>query len=275
MMDEVLKNLTIGFLAYVIVNNGLWQRARHDAAQQAREAFNATGTIRASVSARGIFGYFASDLWSVDIYGQNQQADHLPIYVYPRGGWKGRIRHLRLHLTALMLSGLPVERFEADIPFAKYDLGWAVWKDRLLLRGAAVGTAEVQVGAAGLQAFVLRKYHKILSDIEVTFPNKKLSLSGHLAVFGVPTPFSATGLLAAREGRYIDLIDPEIRLNGVRLSPQNTAVVLSQINPVLDADEDFHLGGAFVISDLQIGDAAVLIRGSLTVPTAPPGLKPH
>jgi hypothetical protein len=268
-MDEVFKNLTIGFLAYVIVNNGLWQRARHDAAQQAREAFQHTGTIRASVEARGIFGYFANDLWAVDIYGKNQQAERLPIYVYPRGGWKGRIRHLRLHLTDLMLSGQPVERFEADIPFAKYDLGWAAWKDRLLLRGADVGAAEVQIGAAGLRAFVLRKYHKILSDIEIAFPNKKIALSGHLAAFGVPTPFSATGQLAARDGRYIDLIDPEIRLNGVRLSPQNAAVVLSQINPVLDAVADFNLGDAFVIRDVEIGATAVLIRGSLTVPTAP------
>ena len=164
-------------------------------------------------------------------------------------GGRGSIRHLRLHLTDFTLKGLPVRRFEADVPFATYDLGWAAYKDRLHLRSAEIGTAQVEVGAESLQIFAIRKYRKILSDVSVSFSQNKVFLSGKAALFGVPTAFVATGTLRPRAGRYVDLFNPVVMVNGKPLSAQNANFLLGQVNPLLDIDRDLGLAGFFFTGD--------------------------
>ncbi len=267
-MDDTLKNLTIGLFVFALLHGGLEQRARHNATRQMREAFNNTGTIQASVEPRGLFGLYASDVWAVDIYGQHQRTYRLPFYVYPRPGWKGSIRHLRLHLTDFTLSGLPIARFEADLPFVTFDIGHAIWKDRLRLRSAGTGPVTALVDAEGLRTFISHKYHQTLSDVEIWIQNQKIHLKGRIALFTAPVPFIATGTLAPRAGRYIDFADPVILLNRSFLAPQVAQSLLKGINPVLDVQTDLGLSGFFTLTDIEIGDRFVTIRGRATVPPA-------
>lgn len=267
-MDDLLKNLTIGLFAFLIVHRGLEDRARHDTARQVREAFDNTGSVRASVEPRGMLGLFASDVWAVDIYGKGIRAERLPFALYPRPGWKGSIRHLRLHLTDFTLAGLPIDRFEADVPFVTYDIGHALWKDRIVLRDAGTGYGVVQVGMAGLRSFLLRRYESRLSDVVIWQQNHKIYLKGSFTLFATPLPFLASGRFAPRAGRYIDLIEPTFFLNRAPATPQMTELLLKQINPALDTERDLGLRRYFTIETVEIGENGLTIRGQATIPPA-------
>src|SRR5438105_2149964 len=115
-MDDTLRNVTFGLLAFFILHGSLEQRARRGAERQVSEIFNHTGHVEARLTPRGLLGLEAANFWAVDVYGEGVSAERLPFSVFPRGGWKGSIRHLRLHLKRFTLAGLPIRSFEADIP---------------------------------------------------------------------------------------------------------------------------------------------------------------
>src|SRR5579871_968435 len=148
-MDDTLKVVTVSLFALLSLHFSLERRARDDATRQVNQAFHSTGSLHSTVESRGMLGMLANDVWSVDLYSDHQTSDQLPFYLYPRSGWKGHIRHLRLHVTHFTLSGFPVDRLEADIPFVTYDLGHAMYHDRLHIRSSGIGPAEVQDGRAG------------------------------------------------------------------------------------------------------------------------------
>lgn len=266
-MDDLLKGLTVGLFSLFVIHFGAQDRVRFNAERQVRESFENTGTVRVTVAPRGALGLYASDIWAVDVYGRGQQAARLPLVLSPKPGWKGSIRHLRLHLTDFTLAGLPIERFETDIPFVTYDIGHAAWKGRLVMRDAGSGPASVRVGVDGLRAFVDRKFKSTLSDVVIRTENQRIHLSCTMQVFG-PVRLLASGSLTTRMGRYLDITDPVFLANGSPLSAQMTASILQQFNPVLDAEKDLGLEGYFDMKSVEIGEGFVLIRGQASIPTA-------
>ena len=268
-MDDITRALAFGLLAFLTIHGSLEERAKQGAERQVSESFQHTGTVRAEIQPRGLFGLEASDFWSVDIYGMQLKSDQLPFYVYPRPGWKGSIRHLRLHLKRFTLKGLPIRAFEADIPSATFDISHAITKSQLVLRGTGEGPASVKVDAEGLKAFIRKKFSNRLLDINVAFPNHRVRIDGKITVFSGATPFSATGTLVSRAGRYLDLAEPDMRLNGLPMTQSGIENLLKQINPVLDADVDLGLGGYFVMERVEIGDDEIIITGRASIPVAP------
>ena len=271
-MDDTLKTVIFGFLGMIVFHAGLEKRAKDDAARQVREEFHNTGIVRSSVESRGMFGAIGNRMFAVDIYGSGQSTETLPFASFPKSGWKGHIRHMRLHFDHLTLKGLPVERFDADIPNVSYDLGHALYKDRLLVRGAGEGPASVQIGADGLRLFIQKKYSRTLTDVHVSFIENKVAISGKLLLFGAQSPFLATGDLVPRDGRYVDLMNPIVEMNGKPLAPAFVANVLKQINPVLDIAVDLGLSGYLTLNSVSIGHDSVTVHGLATIPVRPEGM---
>ena len=234
------------------------------------DSFNHTGTIRTRVESRGVFGVFGNKLYSVDIFGEGLVSEKLPFYAQPRSGWKGSIRHLRLHLSNITLKGLPVRQFEADIPDVTYDIGQATYKDWLVIRGAGVGPAFVKIAPVGLEKFVSAKYSKLLSEVKVVFLTESVGISGNLTLFGKLSPFSAKGRLTTRAGRYLDLVEPQMTMNGKPLSTPMTLSILKQINPVLDIESDLGLGSYFTLSNLEYALDALTVHGIAGIPKREP-----
>ena len=274
-MDDTLKILTVGFLSFLTFHGGLERRSARASDRQMREAFQGTGTVRSVVASRGMFGLLANDIWSIDIYSAHQTSDRLPFYVIPKRGWKGSIRHLRLHFSEFTLAGLPIDRLEADIPFATYDLGHALYKNRLVLRGAGEGPALVQVGENGMQTFIARKYPRLMREVKVAIADGRVVVSGKLALFTGFSPFSVTGALTPRDGRYLDLTDPAVEIDGKPLDAAAARSLLKTINPVLDSDLDLKLGGFFHLARVEVGQGSLTIRGTATVPLSPPSAVPR
>ena len=121
-MDDTVKTVVFGFLGMIVIHASLERRAKHDATAEVERAFQHSGTVHTRVEPRGMFGVLANRLYSIDVYGSGLKSNQLPFTTIPRNGWKGSIRHLRLHFDNLVLKGLPVDRFEADIPNVTYDL---------------------------------------------------------------------------------------------------------------------------------------------------------
>ncbi len=268
-MDDTLKILTVGFFALLTFHASLERRSARAADRQMQEAFHGTGTVHSAVKPRGVFGLLANDIWSIDIYSAHQESDRLPFYIYPKGGWKGRIRHLRLHFSEFTLAGLPIERLEADIPFATYDLGHTLYKNRLVLRGTGEGPALVAVGERGLQTFISRKYPRLMRDVRVEIAEGGVTISGKLSLFTGLSPFSASGTLVPRAGRYIDLENPTVVIDGKLLDPVAAQNLLKSINPVLDSDQDLKLGGFFRLSRVEVTAGLLSIQGTAKVPPLP------
>lgn len=273
-MDDLFKNLALGFFGLTVLHGGLEERMQHDATRQVREAFQQTGRVRTVAHPRGLFGAYVNDLWAVDIYGDHLRCERLPFYIYRRGGWKGSIRHLRLHLTDFTLAGLTVERFEADVPFVKYDLGHAFYKGRLVFRGAERGEAKVEISAGNLRSFLMNKFKTILSDVEVWVQNRKPYLSGRIRLLGSIFPFTATGTLIVREGRTLELTDALVRLNGSVVDKATTEGILKLVNPVLDLRNDLKMDSFLSLTAVEIGERLLTVRGRVTIPDANEAVTP-
>lgn len=265
-MDTTVRNVLLGIFGLFAVHASLEKRISHDATQQVFESFNYTGSVHSTAESRGIFGIFRSDLYAVTINADGLKSERLPFEAYPRSGWKGSIRHLRLHLTNLTLKGLPIDRFDADIPFVKFDIRHAIYHDRILIRRAGFGPASARISTDGLRLFILAKYSKTLSDITVKIEDGKVIIRGKANVLGSSLDITATGELLPREGRYLDLRKPEITLNGKPLSETSTESILKNLNPILDLERDVNLGRYFILSSVEIDTNAIVIHGTATVP---------
>lgn len=265
-MDDTLRNVTLGLFAFFALHVSLEPRARHGAERQLREAFNQTGTVHAAVRQRGLLGYEANDIWSVDVYGREQTIDRLPFVIVPREGWKGSIHRLSLHLMDFTLAGLPVHRFDADLPNVGYDLGHAFYKSRLVIRGAGIGIGIVVINRTGLNTFLARKFGNLLSDVNFVSNQNIISLDGKLDLFGSPTSFKAKGQIKIRGGRCLDLTEAEILLDDKPLTAQATEALMKRLNPLLDIERDLKLGGIFFIDRVEVGDGDITIFGRVSLP---------
>ena len=121
-----------------------------------------------------------------------------------------------------------------------------------------------------MRVFILKKYNKTLSDVQVSFQGNKVVIVGNLLLFGSRSPFVAAGELNDRDGRFIDLVRPKMDLNGMALSPVATASVLKQINPVLDIVTDLDLEGYLSLSQVVVGIDAVTVYGRAGIPLVLP-----
>ncbi|HLV80564.1 MAG TPA: hypothetical protein VKT32_09795 [Chthonomonadaceae bacterium] len=192
----------------------------------------------------------------------------LPFLLTPGAGAEGRIHHLQLRLRDFTLSGLPVARFDADVPGIRFDIGRTLRRKEVVLSRAGSGLAEAHITPEGLRAFISGKYEQTLSDVLIWTQNRKLFIQGQVRLFGAPTPFTASCALAPRDGRYVDLTQVMVWMGSARLSARNADAITAQFNPVLDIVSDLGLGGYLTLSGVEIGDGFVTLRGQATLPTA-------
>jgi hypothetical protein len=268
-MDDTAAGVAIGLLTALVLHGALNRRAAHAAERQVGEAFSGTGLIHAVVREQAPFGVFGNDLWAIDVYADHVSANTVPLEQFHRSGWKGRIHHLRLHLVDCGIAGLQFSRLDADIPSVTYDLGRALYKDRLLIRGARPGRVSVSIEQSSLASFALRKYGKALKNIKAAVTGDQLSMTGDMTVLSASVPFTVDGQIAARAGRYLEVKDPLVTLNGKSVDAASSKSLLDHINPVLDVENDLHLGEIIHVQTVMGQGTKLIIDGEITVPFGP------
>ena len=157
-------------------------------------------------------------------------------------------------------------RLEADIPNVTYDLGQALYKDRLLIRSADAGRVQVSINQSSLDTFARQKYGKAFSNVKAVLTGNLISITGRVSLLSNVIPFSVEGELTQHAGRYVDITGPVVTLNGNLVGSLQARGLLERINPVLDIENDLHLEQIIHIQHVSgIGDQ-LIIEGEILVP---------
>jgi len=269
-MNDTFLDISMGLLALLIIHIGLGRQAYLDVRRQAALLFNSSSPIRVDIEPRGLFGFEANDLYSISIETSHVALNHPPFYLYPKSGWKGSIRHLFVKLHDLTVSGYPVRGFSADIPSLTYDLGYAYYQGRLIVRDAGRGKGEIVLSSTDLHDFIAKKYQGLFSNFSVAvLPHGEIHLSGQLNFLGGPLPVSIQAKLTIMTPTSVGLMAATVRLNGRLLDSAQTTLLLTRINPVVDLNSDLGIGDFFMIEQLQYKKDMLIVEGSCQLPIAP------
>ncbi len=265
-MDDTAAGIAVGLVAALLLHGSMNRRAARAAERQMSESFSGSGSIRADVREQAPFGIFGNDLWAIDIYGDHVHADSIPFTQIQRSGWKGRIHHLRLHLTDCAIAGIQFNRMDADIPSVTYDLGHALYKDRLLIRRAGSGHVQISIDQTNMELFAQKKFGKTLKNIKALLTGDHISMSGNVMVFSAGIPFLVEGRVVPRGGRYLDVSEPVVTLNGAPVEQAQAKSLLDRINPILDVKQDMHLEQFIRIQQVSSTANEMVIDGEIYVP---------
>jgi hypothetical protein len=267
-MDDTLKDVAIAFFGLALLSGAAQQRVEHDLRRDLEKTLRG-GSIQAHVKPRGLFGLLAGESSVTRITGRNFSADNLPFQIVPGGGPRARIHHLQLDFSDINLRYLPVKRLRADIPSVSLDFFKAMLNGRLVLRSCGQGTAEAVADVLGLRAFVAHKYPQF-TDVEIRLTPGLFSVSANTTLLGASNRLDATGKLAAQDGRFVIVTEPTLRMDGKEVPPLLAQNLLLGINPVLDIERDLGLGGYVTITDVEIGEGIVILRGRADFPRQQP-----
>lgn len=274
-MNDTFLDISMVLIALAMIHIGLGRQAYMNVQRQAALLFNGSALIHVDIEPRGFFGFEVNDLESISIETSHVVLNRPPLYRFPKSGWKGSIHHLSVKLHDLTVSGYPVKEFAADIPSLTYDLGYAYYQGRLVVRDAGRGTGEIVLSSADLHDFIAKKYRGLFSDFSVTIlPNQEIHLRGQLNFLGEQLPVDIRSKLTIVTPTAIGLTGAVVRLNGRLLDPSQTALLLTRINPVVDLASDLGVGDFFMIDDLQCRSEMLIVRGSCLLPEASAGQRP-
>lgn len=223
------------------------------------------GHIETSIQPRGLLGILAGESSVTTIKGRGFTADDLPFRLTPGGGVRARVNRLRLDFRDFTLRRLPFRRLSAEIPGVSLDAKSALFNDRIVIRRAGEGTAVAEVDAAGLRAFLARKFPQF-RDVDVSLAPGVVHLSATVSLLGTSSRVEAVGRLAPRDGRHVDVSDAAMKINGKEAAPGFVQTVLRNLNPIVDADKDLGLGAYVFVTDVEVGEGIVTLRGQAHLP---------
>jgi LmeA-like phospholipid-binding len=267
-MDDTTKSVAIGLVAALLLHGFLQDRARQASVREMREAFPAGGEISARVVAEPPLYLFGNRIQILDLYGTGVSTDRLPFMQYPRTGWKGSIHSLRLHIKQSTLKGLSIEKLEAEIPNVRYDLGWAMNRNRLKIRSAGTGTLDIWISTDAITEFTRKKYARSMRDVQVSVIGDRMAVRGTALLMGAKAQIDVQGSLVPKAGRYVEIENPQVSLNGKLVAADAAARLISGVNPVLDVDKDFDIGNFMRVESVKVEGALVHIHGSAAVPVS-------
>ena len=267
-MDDTTKSVAIGLVAALLFHGLLENRAHHASLREMREAFLSGGELQARVVAEPPFYLFGNRIEILDLYGDGVKSEKLPFMQFPSAGWKGSISSLRLHITHSTLKGLSIERLEAVIPDVRYDLGWAINRNRLKIRSAGTGSVDLWVSTDAITEFTRKKYSQSMRDVAVTVIGERMMVRGTALMMGAKAQIEVQGSLMPRDGRYVEISNPQVILNGKPVNSDVAVRLVSGVNPVLDIDKDFDIGNFMRVQSVKIEGVLVHIHGTASVPIA-------
>lgn len=215
-------------------------------------------------------GYVAGplgDLASVAIHGHSFGTDGLPLFTEP-GPMRGRIRNLELSLRDFRLGKLDVARIRADIPECRFDYDLALRRKQIRLTLSGEGTGEVEVAAASLQDFIVRKFGEI-KRCTVTLSRDRIIVEGYGEFIIVKTDFRVSARLRIEEGRRFYLDEAFISFGDRFADEASAKVLLDLLNPVVDLDRDLGLHGAIDVQGLRLEHNVLRAWGAARIPKRP------
>ena len=264
-MGDELKHAAVAALGLALFLGFAAHRAEHAIVHDLRRSVRG-GSLQASIRPKGPLGLATGEFASVRVTGSGISADDLPWRIQRGAGVRANTSRLEFDFRDVTLRGTPVTRFRALFPSVSLDAGRALFDEKIILRRAGEGTASAEVGPAALVGFICRKYPE-LRDVAVFLRPGFATVTASATLLGTVQQVEATGRLVVRQGRYLEIADMTVLLNGRPSTPEFARGLSVKVNPVVDLVVDLGIGDIFRAEEVEVGDGFALVRGRARVPT--------
>lgn len=257
-----------GFGLLFGLGNGEIRRFERDAATDLKSQLtgqNMNVSVRAELN--GLAGLWG-DLRSGTIRASDFSTDGLPLFTEPQRRKNGRLGLLRLDLREFVLSGLRVERLEAEIPGCRYDFDLAFRHRKIRLSRSGVGTGTVVLREKDLEDFILRKFSEI-KRVSVRIDKDRVFVDGYGEFLIAKTNFTVIAGLQAFEGTKLLLTDAKIYFDWRRADEPASKALLDTLNPVVDLRKDLGLYDAVTVERIRLRDGRLQAWGATRIPIRP------
>lgn len=228
------------------------------------------GELHAYLATKGDLGTLIGQADSVVVKARGFSSDGFPLRMQRGTGLRAYVRTLKLDFQDITLHGIPVRQFQADIPRVSLDIGRAFFDERVVIRSAGEGTAEAVVESAAMRDYLQKKFPQF-SEVVLTLTPGQARIEGDMLVLGSKSKVEAVAKLGIVDGRYVQLVEPALKLNGKPLTPAFAQSLLKSVNPVMDLEKDLGLSGYFTATEVVIGEGRVTVKGIARVPAPAPG----
>lgn len=268
-MDDLLKKLAIAAAGLTLIHFALDGQVRAAARREARTLFGRGGSVHTVLRTDSPFDLFAGRIDSLTLNCADLRTPHVELDAEPHRGWKGTIRHLRLHVTDWSLARIPVSRFDADLPGVRFDLGRALWRGDLLITSAGAGTAEADLTDSGLETAISQRLDGTVSNLIVDVEPDRVHVTGVASLLGLRMRVAANGSLSVDESGRVLFVPTSLTLNGQPASVSMSSAILRAINPVFDVERDLSAGELLHIDRVLLAHGTVTLVGTLRLPVRP------
>ncbi|GIV11392.1 MAG: hypothetical protein KatS3mg020_0883 [Fimbriimonadales bacterium] len=207
-------------------------------------------------------------LKKLTVYAKNFTLNGLPFTLEPGRPQSGLIKQFTLLMENANLRGLRAETAVAVIPDIAYDKSLALSKRIFRLSATGVGACEIVVNENDLAAYILRKYAPALSRVEVRITPEQTVVQGVMRLLTSEVRFRAIGKLAPRDGRYLDLAEVQILIEGANLPPESANLLRQFVNPIIDIDRDLGLHDGLQIDEVASEPGKMQAKGKVWIPKA-------
>ncbi|MCX7992533.1 MAG: hypothetical protein N2651_02565 [Fimbriimonadales bacterium] len=228
------------------------------------------GDIRVKLEPDGVDGLVQGRLRTLTVHAKNFTLDGLPFTLEPERPQSGLIEQFVLRMENANLRGLRAASATAIIPRICYDKQLAITKRIFRLSATGVGACEIVVNETDLAAYIVRKYAPYLREVEVRITPGQTVVQGVAALFVGEVRFRAVGKLTPREGRYLDLAEVEIQIEGANLPPESANLLRQFLNPIIDVERDLGLYDGLAVDAVLSESGKMRALGKVWIPKAQP-----
>ncbi len=253
------------FAIVLTLGRGALREIEKTAAREIRERLGG-GEIQVKIEPDGVDGLVQGRLNTLTVRARDFTLNGLPFTLTPERPQSGRIRQFVILMENARLRGLRAEWATAVIPEVRYDKGLALSRRIFRLSATGIGTCEIVVNEADLAAYLQRKYATSLREVAVQITPEQTTVQGIVALFGSEVRFRAVGTLAPRNGRYLDLAEVTIEIEGANLPPESANLLRQFLNPIIDIDRDLGIYDGIAVERVQSELGRMRALGKVWIP---------
>ena len=249
------------FAILLTLGRGAIREIEKNAAREIRQRIG-DGTFTVRIEPDGVDGLAQGRLKTLTVHARDFTLNGLPFTLEPERPQSGRIKQFIMQMTNAHLRGLRAERAIAFIPEVYYDKSLALRKRIFRLSATGIGACEIVVNETDLAAYILRKYAPYIREVAVQITAEQTTVQGVAALFVGEVRFKAVGKLAPRDGRYLDLAEVRIEIEGANLPAESANLLRQFLNPIIDIERDLGLYDGLAIDTVisELGKMRALGR---------------
>ncbi|MCS7273623.1 MAG: hypothetical protein NZ550_05695 [Fimbriimonadales bacterium] len=247
------------------IGRGALREVEKTAAREIRQRIG-SGTIRVRIEPDGIDGLLRGRLHRLTVYARDFTLNGLPFTLEPERPRTGLIKQFVLLIENASLRGLRAEYATAIIPEVFYDRSLALAKRIFRLSATGVGACEIVVNEHDLAAYIRAKYARFIREVAVQISPQQTVVQGVALLLGSEVRFRAVGKLAPREGRFLDLAEMQVDIEGASLPAQSAELLRQFLNPIIDVERDLGLYDGLAIDVVQSEVGRMRAQGRVWIP---------